>query len=185
MCPDSRPPGALVFDTGPLSALARADLLGVLKAVVGKRRTIIPREVANELRRGTHHDYRIRAVLDAPWIEQRELTAEPELAAFARFARRLVVGERNIGEASVLAVAATLPAVAVIDDNVAFKIGKDSGVACTRTLRLLCDAVRRDLLTVDLVSDIADDLIATEYRLPFAAGEFARWADEQRLFPHL
>ena len=48
---------------------------------------------------------------------------------------------------------------------------------------LLCDAVRDGLLTAELVSDIVDDLIETEYGLPFAPGEFIPWAIDQQLLP--
>ena len=57
--------------------------------------------------------------------------------------------------------------------------GKREGVECTRTLPLLCDAIHRGLLSLDEVSDIADDLIVTDYRLPFEPGQFARWATDE------
>lgn len=45
-------------------------------------------------------------------------------------------------------------------------------------LALLCDAVRGGLLTVPLVSALADDLLASQYRLPFVPGGFAAWAEQ-------
>ena len=171
----------LVFDTGPLSHFARAEWLEVLRAVIGERRAVIPDAVVTELQRGAQEDHRLRAVLNADWIEQRELRTEPELRAFAGFASRLVSGQRNIGEAAVLALAETIPAQAVVDDNAAHKAAQRAGVSCTRTLALLCEAIGNDLLTIDLVSEIADDLITTEYRLPFKPGDFANWAIENGL----
>ena len=166
----------LVFDTGPLSHFARANWLEVLEIVVGNRRAVIPEAVVAELQAGIHNDRRLRAVLDADWIERRELHTESERRAFARFASRLVSGQRNVGEAAVLALAATIPAQAVIDDSVAHKVGTQAGVSCTRTLALLCESIRKDLLTLDVVGNVVDDLIATDYRLPFGPGEFAEWA---------
>lgn len=166
----------LVFDTGPLSHFAKARWLDVLKTVVGDRRAVIPQAVFAELKIGAHNDHRIQAVHDVDWIERRELASEPELRAFAGFASRLVEGDRNVGETEVLALAATMPAHAVLDDSAAFNVGKRSGVSCKRTLALLCEAIRQDLLMLELVSDVVDDLIATEYRLPFGPGEFAEWA---------
>lgn len=99
----------LVFDTGPLSHFARAGWLEVLRAVVGERRAIVPDAVVKELARGSQNDRRLRAVLDAQWIEQRELRTEAELREFARFASRLVSGQRNIGEAAVPATEYRLP----------------------------------------------------------------------------
>lgn len=52
---------------------------------------------------------------------------------------------------------------------------------CRRTLALLCDAIRDNLLTVPLVSAVADDLLENEYRLPFGPGGFAGWAEREGL----
>jgi hypothetical protein len=49
------------------------------------------------------------------------------------------------------------------------------------TLGLLCDAIRDGLLTVKLVSAVADDLMTTQYRLPFGPGGFEKWASENGL----
>ena len=174
---------AFVFDTGPLAHFARAGWLGALKSLVGSSRVIIPVEVVSELQKAAGQEHAMGAVLDATWIEHHELRTDEELSAFGKFAPQLVSGERNVGESAVLAIAATMPAQAVLDDSVAYKIAQKAGLSCKRTLALLCDAVRDDLLTAELVSDIADDLIETEYRLPFAPGEFIPWAIAERLLP--
>ena len=108
--------GTLVFDTGPLSHFARADILGVLKVVVGERRAIVPEAVVTELKEGLHVDRRIQAVLEADWIEHYAIATAAATGAYARFARRLVSGDRNVGDAAVLALAQTVPARAIIDD---------------------------------------------------------------------
>ena len=174
---------AFVFDTGPLAHFARAGWLGVLKSLVGSRRAVIPVQVAAELRKAAGHEHAIGAVLDATWIEHHELRTEEELSAFGGFAAQLMSEGRNEGETAVLAVAATMPAQAVLDDSVAHKAAQRAGLSCKRTLALLCEAVRDGLLTVELVSHIADDLIETEYRLPFAPGEFIPWAIAEGLLP--
>ncbi|MFV0372598.1 hypothetical protein [Microbacterium sp.] len=56
-----------------------------------------------------------------------------------------------------------------------------AGLKCRGTLALLCDAIREKKLTVTMVSGLADDLLAGAYRLPFASGRFAQWADENGL----
>lgn len=172
----------LVFDTGPLSHFARADILGVLKIVVGGRRVVVPEAVVTELREGLLLDSRIQTVLDADWIEYRALSTAEEIDAYGRFARRLVLGDRNVGDAAVLAIAQTGPARAVIDDRDACDVASKEGVAFSRTLNLLCEAVHRELLTLDFVSEIADELIRTEYRLPFDPGGFKAWAFRENLF---
>lgn len=172
----------LVFDTGPLSHFARADILGVLKSVVGPRCAVVPEAVVTELEQGANLDYRIQAVLEADWMEHRTIETATEVAAFAEFADLLVSGDRHVGEAAVLALAETMPARAVIDDWVACEIAKKTKVAFSRTLNLLCEAIHSELLTVDFVSDIADELIRTNYRLPFGPGEFEAWAARESLF---
>lgn len=172
----------LIFDTGTLCHFARQNWLGVLKAVVGHRRAVIPDAVAVEIERGARSDARLKPVLDAEWLERRELLSEAEIAAFAKYSGRLVSGVRNIGEAAVLALAETMPGMAVIDDGAGRRAAEDNGVPLRPTLALLCEAIRSGLLTVDLVSALADDLLASDYRLPFGPGDFARWAGDNDLF---
>ena len=143
----------LVFDTGPLSHFARADILGVLKIVVGERRVVVPEAVVTELREGLHLDSRIQTVLDADWIEYRAISTAEEIDAYRRFARRLVLGDRNVGDVAVLAIAQTGPARAVIDDWDACEFARKQGVRLSRTLSLLCKAIHIELLTLDYVSD--------------------------------
>jgi predicted nucleic acid-binding protein len=169
----------LVFDTGPLSHFARESWLGVLKVVVGARSAVIPDVVVEELRRGARRDSRIQTVLDAPWIERRELRSDDEIAAFAEFSALLVKDAHNRGEAGVLALASTIGGVAVIDDGAARKAAEDRGIPLRPTLALLCEAIRGGLLTVSLVSALADDLLAGDYRLPFRPGGFERWARDE------
>nr|WP_246497533.1 hypothetical protein [Sphaerisporangium rubeum] len=164
-----------------MSAFAANNWLGVLKAVVGKRRAVIPDVVAMELREGMAKDSRIGAALTADWIEHRELTSDAERDAFADFSELLVVGTRNIGEAAVLAIARTMRATAVVDDSAARKAAASFNVKYCPTLRLLCWSIRDGLLTVPLVAELADDLLASKYHYPFPSGGFERWAKENGL----
>jgi predicted nucleic acid-binding protein len=168
----------LVFDTGPLSHFARQNWLGVLKAVVGDRRAIIPDVVVDELCDGAARDSRIQAVLDACWIDRRELCSDEEILEFAKFSSFLVKNGRNRGEAGVLALASVAGGTAVIDDGAGRKAAERYGVPLRPTLALLCEAVRGGLLTVRLVAALADDLLASQYRLPFGPGGFEAWAKE-------
>lgn len=172
----------LVFDTGPLSHFAKGGWLGALKAVAGNRRVIVPLEVVNEIRQGAHTNPFLESVLDADWIEHRELDGENEIRQFVKFSERLVTGRRNVGESAVLALASTMDALAVVDDAAARKAADRHGVRLKPTLALLCDAIHAELLTIELVSALADDLIATKYRLPFPPGGFAAWAREEGYF---
>lgn len=49
------------------------------------------------------------------------------------------------------------------------------------TLTLLCDGIRQGKLTVGMVEQVADDLIAGDYYLPFGRGGFRYWALEQAM----
>ena len=172
----------LVFDTGPLCHFAAAGWLGALKAVAGTRRAIIPETVVAELQQGARADPLLQQVLEASWIEHHVLTTEAEVQAYARYRRLLASGSRNLGEAAVLAVAETLPGTAVIDDAAGRKAAQTNNVALRPTLALLCDAIREELLTLPLVSELADDLLASKYRLPFKPGGFETWAKENNMF---
>jgi predicted nucleic acid-binding protein len=174
-------PEILVFDTGPLSHLAKQGLLEMLRHVLGPRLAVITDTVAAELRAGVGQYEYLKLVLDASWIERRELLSEREIMEFARFSAFLVSGERNWGEAGVLAFAKAHDAIAIIDDGPARAAARRYGVRCQGTLRLLCDAYNEGQLSASVISEIADDLIAGEYRLPFKPGGFLAWAREHGL----
>lgn len=176
------PAEILVFDPSPLIHFARQSWLGVLKSVVGDRMALIPDVVVDELTNSAAMDYRVRAALEADWIERRELRTAQELSAFARFSSLLVRNNRNRGEAGVLALAQTCGGTAVIDDGAGRHAAKSHGVRLRPTLALLCEAIRGDLLTVELVESLADDLLASQYRLPFPPGGFRSWGQEHNLF---
>ncbi|WP_434743726.1 hypothetical protein [Micromonospora sp. SH-82] len=164
-----------------MAHFARQNWLGVLKAVVGDRLALVPDVVVDELQQMSLMDDRVKAALDADWVERRELRTSEEILAFAKFAALLVKGERNKGEAGVLALASVVGGVAVVDDGAGRRAARENGIPLKPTLALLCDAIRQDLLTVKLVSALADDLLVSQYRLPFPAGGFESWATEQGL----
>ncbi|WP_260195408.1 hypothetical protein [Actinophytocola gossypii] len=173
----------LVFDNGPLCHFAREGWLGILRTVVGTRTAVVPDTVVDELRAGAQGRPHVQLVLDAPWLHHRSLVSETELEAFTQFASLLVARGRNVGESGVLAYAKANGAVAVIDDGPARKIARASGISHIGTLGLLCEALRESQLTVELISTVADHLLEGEYRLPFQAGGFAKWAHDQGLIP--
>lgn len=171
----------LVIDTGPLSHLAEAGWLGVLRSVAADRAVIVPDAVESELRNGLHTKPHLQQVLDCKWIVLRSLSTNQELTAFAHFAEKLVARNRNLGETEVLAYAKVHGAVAVIDDRAARKAALEANVDHLGTLNLLCQGVREGRLTLRGVSDVADHLIETKYRLPFGPGEFENWAIDNGL----
>jgi predicted nucleic acid-binding protein len=172
---------ALVFDTGPLSHFAEAGWLKILEALAGDRPVLIPEVVRVEIAEATYIHPFLDQVLEADWIKTDRSDDVELLVAQARYTRRLAIGTKNLGECGVLALAEVRQHVAIVDDRVAREVGKEYNVQIKGTLALLCEGVRHGLLTVPLVSKIADDLLATEYRLPVRPGQFEAWAGEQGL----
>jgi predicted nucleic acid-binding protein len=171
--------GVLVFDAGPLIVFAKSGWLGVLKALVGERTALVPDVVIDELRTGVETDTHTQAVLESSWLAHRRLESDLEMALYAKFTRILGRNGRNQGEAGVMALAASTAGVAVIDDRVARNVARDARIPCRGSLALLNEGIQAGLLTVPLVSAVADDLLAREYRLPFKPGGFEKWAADQ------
>ncbi|WP_233187968.1 hypothetical protein [Actinomyces qiguomingii] len=69
----------------------------------------------------------------------------------------------------------------VIDDGVPRRLAKEHGLNVRGTLGLLCQAIREGQLTIAMVAQLADDLLAGTYYLPFGPGEFRDWAAAQEL----
>ena len=164
-----------MFDTGPLSHMEMVGRLDVFRAAIGDSRALIPEGVQAELRRGVEAQPVLQEVLDATWLTVRRLDTDDELVSYASFAERLVEDGRNQGEAEVLALAATLPGIAVVDDGDARTVAQKARVQLKPTLALLFDAIRADIISEQELDEIADDLIASKYRLPFSAGEAIAW----------
>jgi predicted nucleic acid-binding protein len=165
----------LVFDTSPLVHFSREGWLGTLKAVVGGRTAVIPETVRDELQTFALMDARVGTVLDQSWLMHRPLQSDQEILAFARFSSLLVRKERNRGEAAVLALAECTGWRAVVDDLAGRKAALRAGIRLSGTLALLNEAIQDGLLTVPLVSALADDLLSGEYRLPFGPGGYEKW----------
>lgn len=171
---------AWVVDAGPLSHFARAGWLGVLRLLAPANTILIPDTVERELRNGAAAHAWLSQVLDSSWIIVSPLASADELLAYGRYAQRLVGDDgRNTGECGVLALAEVHGHVAIIDDQAGAKAGSAAGIEVRRTLGLLCDAVQSGLLTLPMVSAVADSLLETDYRLPFPPGGFAQWAVER------
>lgn len=81
-----------------------------------------------------------------------------------------------------MALASVTGGVAIIDDGADRRAAHCHGISLRPTLALLCDAIRSQLLTVKLVAALADDLLMSQYRLPFGPGGFEAWAAENGLF---
>jgi hypothetical protein len=76
----------------------------------------IPDSVERELNHAAEHVSATRAVLDADWIRVHRSTSGDFSEAFAYYANRLVVGDKNLGECGVLAMGQIYKCEVVIDD---------------------------------------------------------------------
>ena len=80
----TEPPSYRVFDTGPLSAFATADVLGVLRILCDGHIPVLLDEVAAELQDGVHLHPKLQHVLDGDWLARRSLETDADLEAFRR-----------------------------------------------------------------------------------------------------
>jgi hypothetical protein len=124
----------LVFDTTCPSYFARADVLGDL--LVGAA-TSVPHVVREEIRDGCAVYPALTRVLDVEWLRVVPLDTLDRLRRFTIWTGRVGAGARDLGEASVLAVAEEFGAVALIDDRDATRVGRAHGVEVHGTLWLL------------------------------------------------
>lgn len=168
---------AYVFDTGPLSHFAHGGWLGALHFLTYGAPSFIPEAVEQELADGQHVYRHLGAVLEAHWLSVDRSDDLPLVVRTARYEARLAAAGRNRGECAVLALAGDRGWTAVVDDGEARKIANEDGIAYTTTLRLLCQAIKTGQMTPSTCEAIADDLVRTQYRLPFSSGsEFLNWA---------
>ncbi len=62
-----------VFDTGPLSHFARAQRLDALKTILAGHTAVVPKSVVDELKQGLHLHKELTSVIEADWIEHRQI----------------------------------------------------------------------------------------------------------------
>jgi predicted nucleic acid-binding protein len=126
----------LVFDTSCLSHFARADRLDVLGDLLGGTESYVPHVVREEIRDGSDEYPELTQILDLEWLRVVALDTLDRLRRFTIWAGRLGSGTRDLGEASVLAVAEELDAIALIDERSATRVGRSHGVDVHGTLWL-------------------------------------------------
>lgn len=173
-----------VFDTGPLSAFANADVLGVLKLLSVDYHCILVEPVAQELQAGSPGFPKLRHALDTDWLDRRDLASTDEVARFAEIGQRLIGRSgRNTGETAVIAWALAHPgAQVVLDDGDARRVARRFQLDVTGSVGLLIDAIKAGHLGQALALGIADELLANgRARLPFKVGGFIDWAKVEGL----
>ena len=171
----------LVFDTTSLSHFARADRLDVLGDLLVGAECCVRDVVGDELRQGSALYPALATVLDVEWLTIVALDTPDRLMRFATWTTRVGAGTRDRGEASVLAVAEELGAVALIDERDATRVGRASGVDVHGTVWLLTRSCHEGKLTEVAAGNLVDSLAASGMRLPCTGSEFPRFAREHGL----
>jgi predicted nucleic acid-binding protein len=174
--------GVLVLDASPLNHFARAGHLATLRKLVAEHECVTTRAVIGELKQGAEQHPEIGDAISLDWLRVVPCDELTELYLFAQYMNHLGNNERNAGEATVLAWAEAHDAAAYVDDQVACNVGRNRGVTVHRTLHLVVNAFRRDLLTEAAAQELVQSLVDTDARFPAAAGEdLFGWARSQRL----
>lgn len=162
-----------VFDTGPVSAFAKADLLAVLKLLSAEYESVLVEPVVVGLQDGLRTTPKLQAVLDADWLHRFDLTSVPELRFYAQVGQDLIGStNRNRGEAAVIAWALAHPgSEVVLDDGPARRHvermnseHKSPGCSVVKlpmkgSLRLILTAMQEGNISTTLASAIVDELI--------------------------
>lgn len=172
----------LGVDSSVLSPFARAKHLDVLERITIGRRCVVTRAVLDEIDRGSELHPLLADVRAQSWLQPVSVDSLNELVAFNHYVRILGAGDRNIGEASLLAWAETSSGIAIIDDHAAVHAARSRKVAVRRSLGLLCDALHRNLVTSGEVCSLIDDLaVLGGARLPCDGAGFEQWAERNGL----
>lgn len=165
----------LVFDASPLSSFARAGRLATLLHLSAGDECFVPRAVLEEVKAGRDRYPLLQGVIEAAWLQVVAVDEPDELRVFAEYARRLVAGGRNVGEASALAWAEVHAAVAVVDDLAARKLAQARGVALRGSIGLIHHGVTSSALSVIEGRRLLTDLRAAGAWLP-PEEEYDAWA---------
>lgn len=173
----------LVFDATQLIHFARADRLDVLGDLMAKRRCVTTSVVRDEIMEGGELHPHLHDVLDLGWIELLSLDDPTRLLRFSQWMRRVGVTDagRNLGEASVFAIAEEIRAVAVVDDKDAVRVARNYGLEVHGTIWLLARECSEGKLTETNACNIIDALKETEMRLPCTGLEFPEYAAKRGL----
>lgn len=170
-----------VLDAMCLSHFARAERLDVLRDLLVDKECWTTQVVLEEIRQGIAAHPPLGDVLAADWITVAQLDTLDEVGLFARWAGRLGSGERDLGEASVLAAAELRSGTAITDDQGAVRIARTYGLDAHGTIWLLAGTCRNGKLSEPATGNLVDALRATGLRLPCTGAEFPSYARQHGL----
>jgi predicted nucleic acid-binding protein len=176
-------PGQFVFDTSALYHAALAERLDVLGYLVRGATCVTTRVVLDELRRGAAARPRLLDAERQDWLTEARVDGLEEIRRVIDWARRLEVGARDHGEATVIAYAEMHRAVAIVDDRRAWRLAERAGVPVHGTLWLVARACRNGRVTEAGAGGLIDALADAGARLPCDGAGFRGWAIGRGLLP--
>ncbi|TDP42185.1 hypothetical protein [Nocardia ignorata] len=171
----------LVFDATCLNHFARIDRIDVLGHLLVGCVCTTTELVREELRNGVNQHASIASALEADWLGIDQLDAFEALLAFERWTRRIGSGSRDVGEASVFAVAELNGAIAICDDAAATKVARRYDLETHGTLWLLAWSCRLGKLGIGEGATLIEMLVDSGMRLPCSGSGFAQWAGQHGL----
>lgn len=135
----------VVSNTTPIISLASIDKLNVLKELFGE--IIIPHSVYDEIKAKESYGYK---EVDSNYIKVRAIKGTKY--------RDLLLNQLDWGEAETIILAIEINAdYVIIDDNIGYKIAKNSGLNVIRTLSVLLKA--KDKGIVKEIKPLLDEMI--------------------------
>ncbi|MFU8854926.1 hypothetical protein ACNAW0_28750 [Micromonospora sp. SL1-18] len=171
----------LVLDTMVLSHFTLADRLDVLQDLLLDADCWTTQVVREELRAGSEDHRELAVACEVDWLSTAQLDTLDEVRCFTKWAARLGSGERDLGEASVLAAAELRGGVAITDDRNATQVARAHDARVHGTIWLLAGACRDGKQTLTAAGNLIEALRATGARLPCSGAEFPDFARKHNL----
>ncbi len=175
----------LVFDTTCLSHFAIADRVDVLGDLVNGLPCHSTSVVFEEIRRGAARHSQLETILEQEWLSVRRIDESIDrLTAFVEWTNRIGTrADRDLGEASVLALAVELGSTAVVDDLAAKSVALRHYPKVHGTLWLLAEAWRVGRATEVQACNLVNSLIDSGMRLPCTSSDFPDFVKGNRMGP--
>lgn len=175
---------AFVLDTPALHHFALAERLDVLRDLLLQDECWTTCVVTGELKERAV-EFSLPLLLHAvelEWVRVATLNdTMTELRLFLEWVDRIGKDDRNLGEASVLALAQLRGGVAITDDRDARHVARRHGIRVHGTIWLLARACRQQKMTEVAAGNVINQLRQTGHRLPCTGDEFPGYARQNGL----
>ncbi len=136
----------VVSNTTPIISLASIQRIDILRRVFGE--IIVPQAVYNEIKAKESYGHKD---IDLEFIQVRKVKGE--------LYKDLLLNQLDLGEAETILLAKELNAdLVIIDENLAYKIARNSALHVTRTLSILLKA--KHVGIIDNIKPLLDEMIS-------------------------